>query len=81
MQMGSSFKKEIFDEHIQDGLVGWAKAARRKAVNGSNQVVHKESPSPMAVQLAQVETQESAMEEGNAGEIRHATEQLNSKVN
>ncbi|XP_055820079.1 MLO-like protein 1 [Solanum dulcamara] len=80
-QMGSSFKKEIFDEHTQDGLVGWAKKARRRAVNGSNQVVHKESPSPMAVQLAQVETQESAMEEGNAGEIRRATEQLNSKVN
>uniref|UniRef100_M1B2N1 MLO-like protein n=1 Tax=Solanum tuberosum TaxID=4113 RepID=M1B2N1_SOLTU len=80
-QMGSSFKKEIFDEYIQDGLVVWAKKARRRAVNGSNQVGHKESTSPMAVQLAQVETQVSAMEEGNGGEIRHATDQLNSKVN
>ncbi|KAK4345292.1 hypothetical protein RND71_035468 [Anisodus tanguticus] len=80
-QMGTSFKKEIFDEHIQDGLVVWAKKARRRAVNGSNQVVHKESPSPMAVQLSQVETQESAMEEGKAGEIRLATNQLNSKAN
>lgn len=79
--MGSSFKKEIFDEHIQDGLVVWARKARRRAVNGSSQVVHKESTSPMAVQLAQVETQESTIEEGNAGEIRHATNQLNSKVN
>ncbi|KAF3615916.1 MLO-like protein 15 [Capsicum chinense] len=79
-QMGSSFKKEIFDEHIQDGLVVWAKKARRRAINGSSQVVHKESTSPMAVQLTQLETQESAMEEGNAGEIRQATDQPNSKV-
>ncbi|XP_070046420.1 MLO-like protein 1 [Nicotiana tomentosiformis] len=81
-QMGSSFKKEIFDEHIQDGLVFWAKKAKRRAVNGSSQVGHKESsPSTMAVQLSQVEIQEFALEEGNAGEIRPAASQLNSKLN
>lgn len=79
--MGSSFKKEIFDEHIQEGLLVWANKARRRAVNGSNQVEHKESTSLMSVQLAQVGTQESAMEEGNGGEISHANDQLNSKVN
>ncbi|XP_022743467.1 MLO-like protein 1 [Durio zibethinus] len=29
-QMGSSFKKAIFDEHIQAGLVGWAQKAKKK---------------------------------------------------
>nr|XP_011460878.1 PREDICTED: MLO-like protein 1 isoform X2 [Fragaria vesca subsp. vesca] len=28
-QMGTSFKKAIFDEHVQEGLVGWAKSARK----------------------------------------------------
>ncbi|KAL5784955.1 hypothetical protein ACOSQ2_007347 [Xanthoceras sorbifolium] len=61
-QMGSSFKKEIFDEHVQGGLVGWAKQAKKNRVlrmaandngNGNGNVGHKEkedSP-PMAVQL------------------------------
>lgn len=46
--MGSSFKKAVFEEHIQEGLVGWAQKARRRkaAANGfSSQVGHKESPS------------------------------------
>ncbi|XP_051227521.1 MLO-like protein 1 isoform X2 [Lolium perenne] len=29
-QMGTFFKKEIFDEHIQQGLVGWAQKAKRR---------------------------------------------------
>ena len=28
--MGSSFKKEIFEEHVQAGLVGWAREAKKK---------------------------------------------------
>lgn len=28
-QMGSSFKKAIFEEHIQEGLVGWARSAKK----------------------------------------------------
>ncbi|XP_039119244.1 MLO-like protein 1 [Dioscorea cayenensis subsp. rotundata] len=36
-QMGSSFKKAIFDEHVQEGLVGWAqKIKKRKAKGGSS---------------------------------------------
>ncbi|KAL6840314.1 hypothetical protein ACP4OV_030124 [Aristida adscensionis] len=35
-QMGTFFKKEIFDEHVQQGLVGWAqKAKKRKAQRNS----------------------------------------------
>ncbi|XP_004290769.1 PREDICTED: MLO-like protein 1-like isoform 4 [Fragaria vesca subsp. vesca] len=29
-QMGSSFKKAIFDEHVQVGLVGWAQKVKKK---------------------------------------------------
>ncbi|CAB4269296.1 unnamed protein product [Prunus armeniaca] len=29
-QMGSNFKKAIFDEDIRLGLVGWAKKAKRR---------------------------------------------------
>ncbi|XP_030940496.1 MLO-like protein 1 isoform X1 [Quercus lobata] len=40
-QMGSSYKKAIFEEHIHEGLVGWARMAKknkglRKASNGSS---------------------------------------------
>ncbi|KAL9227512.1 hypothetical protein vseg_003193 [Gypsophila vaccaria] len=39
-QMGSNFKKSIFDEHVQAGLIGWRKQAQKKkelkeSVNGS----------------------------------------------
>nr|XP_043609663.1 MLO-like protein 1 [Erigeron canadensis] len=33
-QMGTNFKKSIFDEHIQAKVVGWAQHAKRKAHNG-----------------------------------------------
>ncbi|KAH9726491.1 MLO-like protein 1 [Citrus sinensis] len=54
-QMGSSFKKAIFDEHIQDGLVGWARMAKKKntnknAADGSSKVGHKEEY-PSVIQL------------------------------
>ena len=53
--MGSSFKKAIFDEHIQDGLVGWARMAKKKntnknAADGSSKVGHKEEY-PSVIQL------------------------------
>ncbi|GAB2226367.1 hypothetical protein Droror1_Dr00022171 [Drosera rotundifolia] len=38
-QMGSSFKKAIFDEHVQAGLLGWAqKAKRRKGLKAASSV-------------------------------------------
>lgn len=30
MKMGSSFKKAIFDEHVQAGLLGWAQKVKQK---------------------------------------------------
>ncbi|XP_074316207.1 MLO-like protein 1 [Silene latifolia] len=41
-QMGSNFKKAIFDEHVQAGILGWRDKVRKKkeqkeSVNGSSQ--------------------------------------------
>ncbi|CAH2071934.1 unnamed protein product, partial [Thlaspi arvense] len=35
-QMGSNFKKAIFEENVQVGLVGWAKKVKNKRAAGSN---------------------------------------------
>ncbi|XP_041013729.1 MLO-like protein 1 isoform X2 [Juglans microcarpa x Juglans regia] len=86
-QMGSSLKKEIFPEHVQEGLVDWAKHAKkttglRKAVNGtrlygsttthgSSHVVGRETTG-LEVELTEASESETAMEEGKAGEIEHA---------
>ncbi|KAJ0035129.1 hypothetical protein Pint_26490 [Pistacia integerrima] len=76
-QMGTSFNKAIFDEDVQEGLVDWAKQAKKNmglkkaANNGSTQVGQKQT-FPTAVQLAKVsdDQKQSAMEEGNnAGKI------------
>nr|POF01574.1 mlo-like protein 1 [Quercus suber] len=86
-QMGSSFKKAIFEEHIQEGLVGWARTAKknkglRKAANGSTTTTTTQGSTTHASgQMSPKETtplaiqmnEVSAMEEGNAGEIATAT--------
>lgn len=80
-QMGSSFKKEIFDENIQQGLVGWAQKARknkglRQAANGSStQVGPNESPSVEMTQVGQESQSATLLEKDRiAGEIEPATE-------
>lgn len=78
MQMGSSFKREIFEEYIQEGLVGWAKQAKKKAglrraanESSHNQVSPKvESP---LIQMAKAGSRETAVEENRSGEIVHGT--------
>lgn len=77
MKMGSSFKKSIFDEHIQEGLVGWAKQAkknmglRKAAAKGSNQVVHKDDSSA-SIRMTNVQSEQNSAEDqdgNNASEI------------
>ncbi|XAR71515.1 hypothetical protein NMG60_11028825 [Bertholletia excelsa] len=56
-QMGSSFKKAIFEEHIQEGLVDWARRNKglRKAFNGSSQSASKaKESSPSEIPLVKV---------------------------
>ncbi|KAK6161524.1 hypothetical protein DH2020_004905 [Rehmannia glutinosa] len=75
-QMGSSFNKAIFEEHIQVKLTGWAHKAKRnkgqrKAVGGgSTQTGNNESPSPVP---SEVLVQESTLNEGRSLEIETIT--------
>ncbi|KAL6978954.1 MLO-like protein 1 [Sarracenia purpurea var. burkii] len=66
-QMGSSFKKAIFDEHVQAGIVGWAQKVKRKkqlktATNGSGEGKPPTEGSAMGIQLGRVTRKESAEE-------------------
>ncbi|WRX30782.1 Mlo-related protein - like 10 [Theobroma cacao] len=66
-QMGSSYKKAIFEEHIREGLVGWARKAKKNAkgnafkrsANGSSQVGPKEE-SPLVLEMVEAYGKESA---------------------
>ncbi|KAJ4968426.1 hypothetical protein NE237_015127 [Protea cynaroides] len=76
-QMGSSFKKAIFEEHIQEGLVGWHQKAKRKkglraAANGSCHVDSQDG-STEGIQLGKVTEKESAMEEGKAQTVESSS--------
>ena len=72
MKMGTSFKKAIFDEHVQESLVGWAQKARKRRGVVANS---RDSPSNMGsaggssagIQLHNVGQKESAIEEAVAG--------------
>lgn len=57
-QMGSSFKKAIFEEHIQEGLIGWARSAKR------NKPLRGVDPKEACVTV-----NESSVEVGTTGEI------------
>lgn len=74
-KMGSSFKKAIFEEHIQVGLVGWARMARKNnglTKAGSSQVGPKgASPVTVSIQMTKAGA-ELAAQQGNAGEIQAA---------
>ncbi|CAA7396586.1 unnamed protein product [Spirodela intermedia] len=77
-QMGSTFKKEIFDEHVQVGLIGWAEKVKKRKGTGSPLNVGLKGGGPakgVGVQLQNLGgSQPSQMEEGNAGpgEVRRA---------
>ncbi|KAK6276818.1 hypothetical protein POUND7_017141 [Theobroma cacao] len=66
-QMGSSYKKAIFEEHIREGLVGWARKAKKntkgnafkRSANGSSQVGPKEE-SPLVLEMVEAYGKESA---------------------
>ncbi|XP_008812868.2 MLO-like protein 1 [Phoenix dactylifera] len=68
-QMGSSFKKAIFDEHVQEGLVGWAqKVKRRKGTkmgNGSAGSSHSSAEPYVKIQMQKLVGQK---EEGKSGD-------------
>lgn len=67
-QMGTNFKKSIFDEHIQVGLVGWAQKAKKKnllktAANSAGQESTSNKGSSAGIKLAKVVRKQSNPEE------------------
>ena len=69
-KMGTFFKKEIFDEHVQQSLVGWAqKAKKRKALknNGNGSIGAAESVSAHPSARLELMRRAVALEEGSAG--------------
>ncbi|KAK8542880.1 hypothetical protein V6N13_136568 [Hibiscus sabdariffa] len=66
-QMGSSFKKAIFDEHVQVGLVGWAqKAKKKKGLKAATQTAAENPPEQnpsISIQMGRVLRNASAPEE------------------
>ncbi|XP_022719936.1 MLO-like protein 1 isoform X2 [Durio zibethinus] len=58
-QMGSSFKKAIFDEHVQASLVGWAQKAKKKtalkaATEGTAAQASPEEAPFVAIQMGRI---------------------------
>lgn len=45
-QMGSNYKKAIFEENVQVGLVGWAQKVKNKRANNGNEGSSKAGTSP-----------------------------------
>ncbi|XP_057474072.1 MLO-like protein 1 [Actinidia eriantha] len=64
-QMGSSFKKAIFEEHVQVGLVGWAQKVKRKnqlkaaSPNGSAEGSSNNGSSTPGIQLGRIAQKDS----------------------
>ena len=68
--MGTFFKKEIFDEHVQQGLVGWAqKAKKRKALknNGASGAAGSTNGSSHPSARLELMRRAVALEEGSSG--------------
>lgn len=71
--MGSYFKRAIFDEHVQEGLLGWAQNVKRhkggKAGNGLAKTNKNENESLRQVEMERLDGQRAVynLEEGRAG--------------
>lgn len=67
--MGSSFKRAIFDEHVQEGLVGWARKVKRrkgtKMDNGLAASSHSSAEPYVKIEMQQLVGQK---EEGKSGD-------------
>ncbi|KAI3851536.1 hypothetical protein MKX03_012027 [Papaver bracteatum] len=71
-QMGSSFNKAIFDEHVQVGLVGWAEKARKR---GSPSAAADGSPqgNSSTAHILMGQQQEATKEDGDIALISPTT--------
>lgn len=67
MKMGTHFKKSIFEEHVQVGLVGWAQKVKKKhglkaALGGSTQGGSTEGSSSSGIRMAALGRKETKPE-------------------
>ncbi|XP_078173066.1 MLO-like protein 1 [Carex rostrata] len=62
--MGSSFKRAIFEEHVQAGLLGWAKGAKRRKGRGA--VTVETGTGNRGVQMINVPREGVSIEQGTA---------------
>lgn len=77
IKMGTSFKKAIFDEHIQEGLVGWARHAKknknlRKTVTGGPSVQTGSKEGSVGVELIKSGGKGTATGDVGAQEIQQS---------
>lgn len=56
-QMGSSFSKEIFEDHIQAGLVGWAQKAKNRGLRTAAAGGPSSHPQATTVEMTGIEVQ------------------------
>ncbi|KAK7286710.1 hypothetical protein RJT34_21908 [Clitoria ternatea] len=63
-QMGTNFKKAIFDDQLQARLVGWAQKAKKKGVRGDNNH-YVQGSSHAGIQIGTVFKRASAPEDNN----------------
>lgn len=65
-QMGSSYKKEIFNEHVQQGVLGWAQKVKlKKGFKKSNTTAESTSIAESAGPSAKIEMIKRTSGEGN----------------
>lgn len=65
MKMGTFFKKSIFDEHVQVGLVGWAeKVKKKKGLRAAAGEGSSQASSHAGIQLGSVTRNAAVKEEG-----------------
>ncbi|KAK3198271.1 hypothetical protein Dsin_021686 [Dipteronia sinensis] len=68
-QMGTSFKKEVFDEHVQVGLIGWAQKVKgKKGLKADTEGSTTHATSRGGIQLGKVFRNASAPEEIRSSE-------------
>ncbi|XP_074560059.1 MLO-like protein 15 isoform X2 [Curcuma longa] len=64
-QMGSYFKKAIFYEHVQEGLLGWAhKVKKRKAGKTGNGLTKTNKSEDESSRLVEMQSQDGQRSEG-----------------
>jgi mlo protein len=67
--MGSFYKKEIFNEHVQQGVLDWAqKVKMKKGFKKSNTTVESTSTAESAGPSAKIEMMKRAAQGNEAGE-------------